>query len=258
MLHRFPKAVRMQASSIGMRLSKAINLAPPDGEKAFPKVPGLWDDIKIRIVLCLCFLIMAAVYGLRGYAYFKDVRGDQLIDLARLANGLSLVSIGIFALTVAVLYAIRRRPVNKLRGAEPTAIALLGAFLVLALPFLGRHETAAPQIKMASAILVVFGHAGVIFTLLWLGRSFSILPEARTLVTSGPYRFARHPMYTAEFVVLAGVLLNYLSLPAALASAVIVLCQLKRIRNEEIILRETFPGYEAYSRRTACLIPGVY
>ena len=44
---------------------------------------------------------------------------------------------------------------------------------------------------------------------------------------------------------------------AALVVAQTVL-QLVRIRYEERVLRETFPEYEEYAKRTAQLIPGIY
>ena len=43
-------------------------------------------------------------------------------------------------------------------------------------------------------ILAVWG-------LLYLRKSFSIIPEARRVVSGGPYRFIRHPLYAAEIIV---------------------------------------------------------
>jgi protein-S-isoprenylcysteine O-methyltransferase Ste14 len=38
-----------------------------------------------------------------------------------------------------------------------------------------------------------------------LGRSISILPQARQLVTSGPYAFVRHPLYLGEMTAMLGI-----------------------------------------------------
>jgi len=50
--------------------------------------------------------------------------------------------------------------------------------------------------------------------LLTLRSAFSLTPEARTLVTSGPYRFIRHPLYAAGLLIGLVLLLDSLSLAA--------------------------------------------
>jgi protein-S-isoprenylcysteine O-methyltransferase Ste14 len=45
-----------------------------------------------------------------------------------------------------------------------------------------------------------------------LGRSFSVVPQARGLVRGGPYSFVRHPLYLAEEIALLGILLQFYSL----------------------------------------------
>lgn len=79
------------------------------------------------------------------------------------------------------------------------------------------------------------------------------------VISTGPYRFVRHPMYTAGAVM-------WLFTPLALGSGlllpafalVIPFCVL-RIRNEEKVLREELPGYQEYCQRTRYrLIPLVW
>jgi protein-S-isoprenylcysteine O-methyltransferase Ste14 len=50
-----------------------------------------------------------------------------------------------------------------------------------------------------------------LYVVIELGRSFSVMPEARRLVTNGPYSVIRHPVYLGEAVALAGVTSQYLS-----------------------------------------------
>ena len=92
----------------------------------------------------------------------------------------------------------------------------------------------------------------------YLGRSFSILPEGRELVTGGPYRFIRHPLYLAEAFATIGAMIHFLSPAAVALVAAQFLLQFARMHYEEKVLRETFPDYVKYSRRTARLIPGIY
>ena len=91
-----------------------------------------------------------------------------------------------------------------------------------------------------------------------LGRSISILPQARRLVTWGPYALVRHPLYLGEIVAIIGVALQYLSTWALLLVGLQFAFQLLRIENEERVLVQVFPEYADYVARTARLVPGVY
>jgi protein-S-isoprenylcysteine O-methyltransferase Ste14 len=91
-----------------------------------------------------------------------------------------------------------------------------------------------------------------------LGRSFSIMAESRQLVTAGPYRLVRQPLYLTEAIASVGVFMQFASVWTALLLAVQIAFQLRRIRNEELVLTTGFPEYAAYSQTTARLIPGIY
>jgi protein-S-isoprenylcysteine O-methyltransferase Ste14 len=91
-----------------------------------------------------------------------------------------------------------------------------------------------------------------------LRASFSIMAEARQLVTIGVYRLVRHPLYLAEEIAAIGVVMQFFSPWTALILVVQIGFQLRRMRNEEIILAEIFPEYLAYRERTARLVPGIY
>jgi protein-S-isoprenylcysteine O-methyltransferase Ste14 len=87
-------------------------------------------------------------------------------------------------------------------------------------------------------------------------------PTAGGLVTWGPYRYWRHPIYAAVLLFLwAGVLSHPLE-PVGLALAAVgTLMTAVRIRSEEHYLRAEYPGdsgYDAYARRTKRLIPFVF
>lgn len=96
-----------------------------------------------------------------------------------------------------------------------------------------------------------------------LGRFFRrdvVVQEGQRVVTAGPYRLIRHPAYTGNLVVAAGLglaLVNGLSL--ALLVVVPFLGHLPRIRVEEAELERglgaAYVRYEAVTRR---LVPGVW
>ena len=68
-------------------------------------------------------------------------------------------------------------------------------------------------LRFAGTILWLAAAVLCLWPLWYLRRSFSLEPEARTLVTSGPYRLARHPIYTVYLLINAGILLRHLTVP---------------------------------------------
>ena len=86
-----------------------------------------------------------------------------------------------------------------------------------------------------------------------LGPSFSIWVrphETATLVTSGPYRYLRHPVCTAQILLILGWSLAWHSLPGLVAGlfAAWYLDRFKLAREEEW-LDEHYPAYAAYRDR---------
>ena len=97
-----------------------------------------------------------------------------------------------------------------------------------------------------------------IVALAHLGRSFSLMAEARRLVTTGPYSIVRHPLYLFEEIASLGILLQFFSVYTALIFVLHILIQLQRMKNEETVLEKAFPEYQLYKARTARVIPKLY
>jgi protein-S-isoprenylcysteine O-methyltransferase Ste14 len=90
-------------------------------------------------------------------------------------------------------------------------------------------------------------------------RSFhpAASPTAGGLVTSGPYRYLRHPIYAAVlYFAWAGALSHPGWLPISLA-ALVTLGMGYRMWAEERLVAARYPEYGAYAARTRRLIPGV-
>jgi len=96
------------------------------------------------------------------------------------------------------------------------------------------------------------------YALSYLGRSVSLIAEARKLVTGGPYSIVRHPLYLGEEIAILGVVLQYFSVWALLILVLQLLCQLYRMSYEEQVLGAAFPDYGDYKTRTFRLVPGIY
>lgn len=169
-------------------------------------------------------------------------------------HGLSAILWAMFALLVVL------RPPPVRRGSSRTGVAAaLGAqafTIVLGVVAGGATFSGAPLV--AANILLAGGLLFAIASLAFLGRCFGVLPDVRGLVTRGPYRFVRHPLYLGELTALLGIALGaerwLLALPLW---AVCVALQLVRTGYEERSLRAEFPEYGPYAARTKRLIPGV-
>lgn len=141
-------------------------------------------------------------------------------------------------------------------GPPSTAMRALGAFspaahhaLLSALrPLAGGSETTGLALMAGGEALAVVG-------MLWLGRSFSLFAEVRELVTAGPYRFVRHPLYVGEIVSVWGYALLWSSPWTLCVAALVSVLQVWRARVEESKLARHLPGYAAYRARTGFLLP---
>lgn len=184
-------------------------------------------------------------------------RPPLVSDLPYLCALAARISLLIFLALLIVFHILRSRPIKKAVGWEAKLSALLGLTLGNLLLLMDR-TTLPPALDLISAVLLLVGNYLCVVALLHLGRSISIMAEARKLVTDGPYRFVRHPLYLAEQIAIVGIFLQFLSWQAALLLLVHFIFQIRRMLHEERVLTETFPEYRDYAARTARLIPGVW
>jgi len=124
--------------------------------------------------------------------------------------------------------------------------------------WLGAEPTWLEVLSLVMALGGEIAMAWVIWTNHYAGRTIRV-EEGQPVISSGPYRLVRHPMYAFSMVMFLFAPLalgSYVALPAfALLAPVYVL----RILNEEKVLRAELPGYTEYCKQTRWrMLPGVW
>ncbi len=92
-------------------------------------------------------------------------------------------------------------------------------------------------------------------------RYLNPLPEPRRdarLVTRGPYRWIRHPMYAAVLITMGALVIDQPTMARLVVWLVLLGDLVLKMDYEETLLARRFPEYLAYRKRTKRLIPFVY
>jgi protein-S-isoprenylcysteine O-methyltransferase Ste14 len=215
----------------------------------------------------LCDLLFAApvigwfIYCIaRMYPFFARAIWELMLgtaDLELIAAFIAQIAVFLLAALFIGFLIVRPPPIAKTRGVWPRVVAVVGSFSVVAIWSLP-YVNLSPALNIVSALLIFLGSGFALYAALHLGKSFSILPEARRLATSGPFGLIRHPVYLGEEVALIGVMLQFRQPWSLILLATQLGFQLLRMSYEERLLATSFPEYDAYRARTARLVPGVY
>ncbi len=181
----------------------------------------------------------------------------------------------LFALLLAVRVTFQRRaltdagPVREFEGRINIALRIFAALLLFGTlgawfagaAWLQRFQLSMPAwLNWLGAPVGFAGIAGLIDVHRALGRNFSgtlHLRDDHELIVSGPYRYVRHPMYTAFYLILTGFALlteNWLLGGGMILGLTFVM--LSRVKHEEQVMLERFGGrYAEYMSRTGRFLP---
>jgi protein-S-isoprenylcysteine O-methyltransferase Ste14 len=193
-----------------------------------------WPTLTFGIVM-LSWLVFAAVFVL-----FLRKQAPSAPDRKR--ERTSIVGIALQSVGYAVVWTFRRLPFTPFVSSSKTA------------------EIATALLTMALAIGSVWFVSAAMRT---LGKQWSLaarLLEGHKLITEGPYRLVRNPIYTGMFGMLlaTGLAVSHW-VGLLIASVVYGVGTVIRVRSEEKLLRGAFGAeFDSYERRVPTVIPFLF
>ena len=182
---------------------------------------------------------------------------------------------GVLVLARRVRKQIGRSPNLKPRGSKEKALWVAWFLVILTWigqPFLiggGASNVALhllPSLLHSAGLvlglgLVTLGYAATLWCYVAMGNTWRIginTKEKTTLISTGPYRWVRHPIYLFQIVMLTGAALL---LPTTVSFAILVIhficAQIKAADEEKYLLTVHGEGYHKYQSRTGGLFPRV-
>lgn len=166
---------------------------------------------------------------------------------------LSVLLIVLMETLAAVFLIIRRDPDETWHSWQTWTSTTFGTLA----PMLFRPTDATADLLIGD-ILQVGGFTMQIIALLYLSRSFGLLPAYRGIKSNGLYSWVRHPLYTAYVIAFTGYLINNPSLANAAVLVFGIGFLVMRIHCEEALLLK-YEDYSRYANRTRWrLIPAVW
>ena len=139
---------------------------------------------------------------------------------------------------------------------------LLMAYDRIPVPWLYRQLYAQGALAFwVGAGITVAGLGFAVWARRHIGRNWSrsvTLKEDHELITSGPYRFVRHPIYTGILTGVVGSAIALAQVRGVITVVTIAILMWLKLRREERFMREHFgEKYDAYVQRVAALVPFV-
>jgi protein-S-isoprenylcysteine O-methyltransferase Ste14 len=138
----------------------------------------------------------------------------------------------------------------------------VGGFLMMVIGIIALIVT---RTIVSTFLPAIIAQIAAFALMLWARRTFgrrsfhlSAGPTDGGLVTTGPFGFVRHPIYTAVCIFVWAALLGSPSIQTLLFAALVTIGAVIRVFCEEHLLAQQYPEYKSYSRKTKRMIPFVF
>jgi protein-S-isoprenylcysteine O-methyltransferase Ste14 len=208
--------------------------------------------------IVICWAVFLLVWGISAFGVKKDAGPKNILQRGRV--GL-LVRI---AAACVIAWTVWQRATGQFTSPPAAHHPLSGALWGIDAPLWGIGMPAAatnPALGAVAFLCCAIGTGFAVWARMHLGRNWSARPTTKVgheLVTTGPYAFVRHPIYTGIILSAFGSALA-VGLAWFIPFAVMLVLYLSRIPREERLMTELFPDqYPAYKERTKALIPFVW
>jgi len=208
-----------------------------------------------RLIVLPIFTLILIINFLNIYKDFKALLPINMIKVFGLTYHLLFVC---FYVLIILLYFLRVSAISTSKSFITNTIAVIATLLPFTLPLLSKVPLVNPGRILAADLIIISGISFSIYALSTLGRNISIIPQARKLVKSGPYRFVRHPLYLSELISVFGFVLGEITLSRIIIFLLLIVLQVYRAFQEEKLLAGIFPEYKEYCSETARFIPGIF
>ncbi|HYD18059.1 MAG TPA: isoprenylcysteine carboxylmethyltransferase family protein [Patescibacteria group bacterium] len=167
---------------------------------------------------------------------------------------------------VAAQFVLRRKwdeSLRRLQHTVPTLFALIAIFHAGRVHQLNWGEFHnIDLVKILGVFMTAVGHSYSIWARRHLGKYWSgtvALKEGHRLVTTGPYAYVRHPIYTGLFTAVVGTVLAAATWSAICGFAVMLLAHyIKWKREERLMLQEFGQEYRDYMAKTKAIVPFIF
>jgi protein-S-isoprenylcysteine O-methyltransferase Ste14 len=209
--------------------------------------------------------------AVKFYGAFKTALGQPLYSTSRIVL-LWWIKLAVWLVETAIYlgyiaaYASRAKAVGIAQGFMETWFPIIVAgipVLISLMPYSLPRWAPLTSMRhlyfyMGISGLILLGGWINLIGLLTLRRAFTIMSEARELMTRGIFRYVRHPLYTGHFIMFFGSLL--LRLHPVTVGMYVLFCigQTARAKIEERKLTAAFAEYEVYRRRTGMFFPRLH
>ncbi len=228
-----------------------------------PSVPlKLWLK-RIASLLLLLLIMDGLLFGAAGRL---DWTGAWLLTGL---YGLLLVFLVVWSsLKAPGLMEERSRMAKNVKSWDKVLTSVYTVFLVALLVVAGLdarfHWSTMPLVLQALGILLLLFSGWVLWRIMsvnyYLSRYARIQDDrGQQVVSEGPYRFVRHPMYATLTPFFLGMVLVLGAWWALLPAGLIFILYIFRTALEDRMLQEELPGYREYARKVRYrLFPGIW
>lgn len=182
---------------------------------------------------------------------------------------LAILTLGVWAMRQNPDIVNERGKMQNVRSWDKTLMTIYTVMLFVVFAVAGLDAGRFGWSMMPDALRVV-GFIAVVFAMVVTYWAMAINPFLSTIVriqddrghfvvTSGPYRYVRHPMYAMMLFMYPGIALQLGSWWALIPAAVIIIVFVIRTALEDQTLQVELPGYAEYTQRVHYrLVPGIW